>query len=310
MTIEQLQEKRDKAQEKYDKKLNIIEKHKAKKQKLADKLTAKDIPLDANVYEIKDKYGYDVFDMLYDYQGMDGTIKDATRNANEAYVVLNNWERKLQQEISNMEYINEYCPQVIRDFLDAWEIRTVEWYKRRYERFVEFKKSLEKDEIEVGKKVICEFGTDKAKADFLEAYNRGDMKTCWECIHNRNFDIRKQMNSALKEARLDYSGKKEQESFFGQMVLMMHTYRKDEERNEWLCKEIAQDKKRKMIDFVRRIEKIVGTIEDVSYLLISPQGDIDGLVIGDKGKAKVNTISAGGWNIQCFHYRVLVKKVK
>ena len=37
---------------------------------------------------------------------------------------------------------------------------------------------------------------------------------------------------------------------------------------------------------------------------------VNGIIIGEKGKAKVQTFSAGGWNIQCFHYRTRVDRVK
>lgn len=309
-TIEELQGKRDKAKETYEKKCAIVEKHKARKEKNGEKLGKLGISLEADRYEVAKQYGYDAEDLLYKYQHADAEIKEAQKKALEAYKVLSNWEEKLQKEISNMEYLNEYCPQKIRDFLDAWEKRAVEWHRKNYERFVEFLKELDKEEIEVGKCVIMEHGTEEAKKQFMDFYNTDNDRECWQCIHNRNFNIRKQMNEALKEARLDYRGRKERESKYGQMALKMHEFYREEERNAWLCKVIAEDKKQKMIDFVRRIEEIAGAIEDVSYLSISPQGELDGLVIGKKGKAKVNTISAGGWNIQCFHYRVLVSEVK
>lgn len=73
-------------------------------------------------------------------------------------------------------------------------------------------------------------------------------------------------------------------------------------------------------DLVKRISTIVGNIEDVSNLSIGRQsGELNGIVKGDKGKAKIFTIGAGGENTdiivnskhgQIYHYRVLVKPVK
>lgn len=73
-------------------------------------------------------------------------------------------------------------------------------------------------------------------------------------------------------------------------------------------------------DLVKRISTIVGNIEDVSNLSIGRQsGELNGVVKGDKGKAKIFTIGAGGENTdiivnskhgQIYHYRVLVKPVK
>lgn len=62
-------------------------------------------------------------------------------------------------------------------------------------------------------------------------------------------------------------------------------------------------------DLVNRVGTITGEIIDCNYLHINDTGMLDGTVIGKKGKAKVNTIGAGGWNIQRFHYRVLVRKI-
>ena len=36
-------------------------------------------------------------------------------------------------------------------------------------------------------------------------------------------------------------------------------------------------------------------------------GEINGWVEGDKSNVSVETITAGGWNIQCRHFRVLVR---
>lgn len=73
---------------------------------------------------------------------------------------------------------------------------------------------------------------------------------------------------------------------------------------------IEKDIKSKRSSFVNRIEKVVGNIEDYSNLSIAQNGEINGRVIGDKATALVETITAGGYNIQKLHYRVLVKKIK
>ena len=39
-------------------------------------------------------------------------------------------------------------------------------------------------------------------------------------------------------------------------------------------------------------------------------GEINGIAEGEKGRAKVETIGAGGYNIQCYHFRVLVNKIE
>ena len=62
--------------------------------------------------------------------------------------------------------------------------------------------------------------------------------------------------------------------------------------------------------FIERIKEVVGVIEDLTDLSIGDNGEINGIVIGKKCKARVQTIGAGGYNIQCYHFRVLVNKIK
>lgn len=63
-------------------------------------------------------------------------------------------------------------------------------------------------------------------------------------------------------------------------------------------------------DFIiERTNKIVGTITDASSLKVGRKGDLNGYIIGMKGTAKVQTIGAGGYNIQCFHFRTLINEM-
>lgn len=63
-------------------------------------------------------------------------------------------------------------------------------------------------------------------------------------------------------------------------------------------------------DFIKRISEKAGDIVDASGLRIGYNGSINGVVVGSKAKVRVETILAGGYNIQCLHYRVLVNAIK
>ena len=63
------------------------------------------------------------------------------------------------------------------------------------------------------------------------------------------------------------------------------------------------DQKIKII--VRSFEK-VGKLTDINFGRIGMDGSFNGTVTGEKGSANIRTILAGGYNIQCLHYRVLV----
>lgn len=65
----------------------------------------------------------------------------------------------------------------------------------------------------------------------------------------------------------------------------------------------------KKIKLIASIEKKTGTIQDASHLYVADSGEINGYIIGDKARVNVNTIYAGGYNIQCLHFRTLIKEV-
>lgn len=54
---------------------------------------------------------------------------------------------------------------------------------------------------------------------------------------------------------------------------------------------------------------LVGEITDASGLSVGSKQDLNGFIVGTRGTAKVQTIGAGGYNIQCFHFRTLINAV-
>ncbi len=81
--------------------------------------------------------------------------------------------------------------------------------------------------------------------------------------------------------------------------------------DEKAIKIVEEDCDIKRIKFIIRVYNIVGEKITGSELIIdSRSGDVNGLIWSDKGKAKVQTIGAGGYNIQCYHFRCLVHEVR
>ena len=69
---------------------------------------------------------------------------------------------------------------------------------------------------------------------------------------------------------------------------------------------LDKDAKAKKEALIMRAEKKGGKIVDASYLYIADDGNLNGYVICENATVTVRTILAGG-EVQCLHYRVLVK---
>lgn len=76
---------------------------------------------------------------------------------------------------------------------------------------------------------------------------------------------------------------------------------------EYIEKAIQQEAQDKGIEIASRVADKCGQIVNAAGIKIGANGSINGLIIGTNGSAEVETIFAGGYNVQCLHFRVLVK---
>ena len=81
------------------------------------------------------------------------------------------------------------------------------------------------------------------------------------------------------------------------------------DREEKLMKIINREAEAKEKILINRVNKEVGTIVKALNLKVGFNGELNGVIQGENGKCKIETIYAGGYNVQCLHFRVLVHKV-
>jgi hypothetical protein len=64
-----------------------------------------------------------------------------------------------------------------------------------------------------------------------------------------------------------------------------------------------------IVDLYNRVKAITGNVTDWANIHYGGKA-LNGWIAGEQGKAKVETIGAGGYNIQRYHLRVLVHEIK
>lgn len=231
----------------------------------------------------------------------------------------NNWKIKLDTQ-SNKESV-EKIP-VIWDFLTEWENKARDWYLKNAEYYVDLLNEFQD--------IVVEFLSERdyknlsreekvAVANEFNAY----MKEVYGIKRRYRFGtvdgedyVGGKVDALTKELAWvsfvkdsgDYNDYLASDNNFnvtyGHYVLKGFDIEK-------LNKMLAREKENKYFDLCNRISEVVGEITDARGLSIGRQhGELNGVVDGTKGSARIETIGAGGYNIQCFHYRVLVHKIR
>lgn len=284
--IDDLQASVDKATEKVEKCKATIVRHEAHKAKKLAALVKQGVDIndlkaakEAARLVRKDELMWAIFEVEH----KDDDIIGATKKLKAAEVILANWLGRYNVEVEKERFLSENAPAVIIEFLNQWKEKARDWYIKAHAKYLEMNTELKVAKQEAEQKYILE--------------NPG--------------------KSAYSVGCSDFIKKDEQVKFIvGAMTMMggevarLATYRVEMDRLAYLEKMLEEDRKAKMIDLIHRINAVVGTITDATKLRISAKGNLDGFIVGEGGKAKIETIGAGGYNIQVFHYRTLVHKMK
>ena len=217
----------------------------------------------------------------------------------EARNTLANYQIQLEK-INNFE--NEEKIKALWDFLCEWETKCYNWYLENARKYFALTKNYK-----------------EAKADWKNSYLKLEVEPSKEDVQAHK-EWKYWYNRAEKSFDIDYysginSLTRELTRISGHYIsssISCNEYQYDSYTvdTEKLSQILKEEKSRKYQDLVKRVTTVVGNITDASGLSIGKQnGEINGTVIGDRSKAKVETISASG-PIQCFHYRVLVHEIR
>ena len=309
MTIQELTNKMNAAEEKMNKCLATIERHKAQKQKKIDKWNALGVgnynTLTRN--EVRDMYEQHIISnedywLFSDIEHKDDDIKGATRKYEDAKEVFKNWQKKLGNAEAKEQYRSDSIPQVIKDFLNGWKVDTYNFIVEMKDKYFADKAELnEKSNKAIYKYLIAHPDNYKTffKYDKEEADN-------YDPNYNYSYWINSSINyrKVRRDTLIDMWEQEFKNKYADPLFIM---YKNRSFDNVWLDNELTKEMNNKLVDLMTRVTKITGTITDADLYI--NKGDLNGKVTGERGVASVCTIGAGGYNIQRYHYRVLVHKV-
>lgn len=202
-------------------------------------------------------------------KSLDGDIRSANRDLEDAKSTLNKYQSQVEDNISKEGTRNI---KVILDFLENWKERVYTIYEKAVN-----------DCFEMKQKIRDVWGT--------EEYD----------------SLRKEYNQNLNGSKTESGYNKE-----GKWQFISHyisRYRTASECLDRVKKDINDEANRKYDFIVKRINELVGEIKDASDLKVGAKGDLNGFIEGTNGTVHVQTVEAGGYNKQIFHFRTLFNKL-
>lgn len=268
----------------------FIQKRIAGKEKELDKLTKKLERIrkaEAGNWEENNPYGY------YEYD-----LKRTLRDIEKAQKDLDGYKAQLAAEEEKAQSRN--VPAIL-EFLENWKQRVHDFYDPGLKAATEERKAVN----ELGQKLQgLRYGTPEYKAAH-DAYENAH-KAYYAKLHGYYRDLTPE-EKKLPKYRYKYQIKIKDGEWEYLTTYLEATY---EESIAKLQQDLDKEANRKYDFIIERTTAITGKITDASCLQIGAKHDLNGYIVGEKGTAKVQTIGAGGYNIQCYHFRTLINELK
>ena len=268
--------------------IEFINKRISGKEKELDKLTKK-------LKRIEKAQASDWTDNPYYYNESD--IRFTQRDIQEAQESLDKYKQQLNEETTKANSRN--IPAIL-NFLEIWKSRNFEFYEKAIKEYFLSRENLKSLQQ---KQSNYSYGTDEYKKCEIEY--RAAQEIHYQKSHgyfrplteNEKEQKKYRYTSSIKTADGEWE--------YANQFLLCQSY---DESIEKLQKALELEAQRKYDFIVERTVFLIGTITDATNLKVGAKDDLNGFIIGENGTAKVQTIGAGGYNIQMFHFRTLINK--
>lgn len=236
-------------------------------------------------YEDNNPYYYTASDKKYTLRDIDDCKKS-----------IQKYKEQLATEV---EKNNSRNVQIIIDFLNGWRDKVYSMYEKAMNSYYEEANNVKElcnkyypiQYTEEGKQIKKEY--EEARLSLHRKVNGTyELKSYTNPWNGRQEKSRVKVEDGCWEFIRQYIDRGDRKDAFDK-----------------LSKDLEQEWKRKYDFIIERTNKIVGEIIDASDLRVT-NGELNGIIIGNRGKAKVQTIGCGGWNIQVYHFRTRIDEVK
>lgn len=243
------------------------------------------------IFDVENQYGnYHYYSKLYaDYIWYNTFLNKFTKFSNaakalysvqydikQANILLNKNMKKLNEEVSKSQALDQYIlnevPDIIKQFLLNWKER-VKCQIR--EIAVRYKHDVLNCRLELKRLTESDASTD----EFIK---------CYEKYKHEEYDL------PLFQIYRYYN------YFRNDMVIEFF--------EEYLEVELNKEMRTRLLNLMKNVGRITGRVVNAD-LHIGIDGNLNGIIYGEMGNAKIETIGAGGYNIQCYHYRCLIHKI-
>ena len=254
--------------------------------------------VEVNTWDLVRKYNFSFDDKfgkaLYSIDEDAKSIFNSKCAIREAEGVISNYNEKLSKERAKGEILDN-IPECLKDFMqdliEVWDEYDINLRDTSKPYYTELKSKA--DEI--------------LYAGDTNSFNR--YETSRKVLKELYPDVREYQRSTMFDQQyIEYPFRKRFDISVGNAKILWRT------SDEQIHEDNTKAAKAVILELLNRVTKITGPVVDWSGLHVTAGNNglatLNGVVIGEDGKARVESITAGGYNIQRLHIRTLVKEIK